>query len=156
MAETVDDLHPLALRGRLDYVALAKTAAKIAVVIVPSIISIVAAVQTYRSGRLDASEKAQATKDKAESGYQVTRHAVEELEHRVLVLETAAKRTETVAHQVVAAKGKPLRKQLPAPAVVVTRARPLPGDLDKAERAVLRTMAGPPPAQAPPSPDAGP
>jgi hypothetical protein len=81
---------------------------------------------------------------------------MEELEHRVLVLEQAASRLQLVEHLASAKKGpKPPRKPPPPVAVVVGRVKALPGNLDAAERAITRVMAVPtpaPPARADASP----
>jgi hypothetical protein len=140
---TIDDITPLALGGRTDYVAMAKMAAKVLAVLVTAILS---AVTAYKTATSDAAAQVQASKNKSEAGYQITKEAMEELQHRVLVLEQAAHRAETDAH-LAAHKGKPIRKPAPPPAVVVTASpKPLPADLDKAERQIYK---GASPAAAP-------
>jgi hypothetical protein len=137
--ETEDDIRPLGAGGRFDPVAVAKLAAKVAAVIVPAILSAVAA---YRSAAGETVTRVQVSKDSAEAGFQVTKHAVEELQVRMLALEQAlAKRA--------AAEAPPRtrRSKPPAPVVLPKPPVPLPNDLDKAKQQVYSTVAAaaPPP-----------
>lgn len=150
MTGTEDDLTPLGAGEKFQPVAFAKAMAKAA----PYIAAVIAAIGSglgggigaYRAAVEKAAERSQAVKNRAESGYQVTRQAVVELQSRVLVLEQAAKRA-----QVVENRAKPAtpaaRRRLPplppAPQVAVNaHPKPLPRDLDRAERQV--TQAQPP------------
>lgn len=127
------------LGGR--YIVLAKVAAKVIAILAAAIVSAVTAI---RAASYDAQEKAQAAKNKAEAGYQVTRAAMEAIEHRVLVLEQAARQAQQPAK-------KGTRKPAPVVPVTVTpRPKPLPGDLDKAEKQVYRGAPSPPPPDAAP------
>lgn len=131
MTDTADDIKPVALGGRTDYVALAKLAGKAIGILGAAIIGLI---PVYRSVTADGEARAQAAKNKAEAGYQVTRQAMEALEHRVLTLEQAAH-----AVQVAPPPRKGARRTPPAlPVAVIAHPRVLPADLDKAERQVYR------------------
>lgn len=84
MAETDDDVRPLALGGHLDPVAVAKVARKVLLILTPAIAALAAAVcGAIYSVAGGAQAKAAYAKNAAEAGYQETRHAVEELQGRV-------------------------------------------------------------------------
>jgi hypothetical protein len=147
--ETEQDLTPLGDGGRFNPVAAAKMAARVLAVIVPALVGAVATYHKATSDAgVDAKVQVQGSKDKAEAGYQVTSHALEALEHRVLVLEQAA------AHQAAQRKPPP-RGPRPAPAPVTPKPLPpLPPNLDQAAKQITRAT---PPAPAPASPiDGGP
>jgi hypothetical protein len=154
MTGTEQDIHPLGDGGRFNPVAAAKMVARVLAVIVPALVASIGAYHKATSDAgVDAKVQTQGTKNKAEAGYQVTSHALEALEHRVLVLEQSA------AHQAAARKPAPAprghRPTLPpAPAPAAAPVRPLPPNLDQAERQIAR--ATPAPASAPASPDGGP
>lgn len=135
MTDTADDIKPLALDGRTDPVAVARQAAKI--------ITIAAAVITglipvYKSLTADSEARSQAAKNRAEAGYQLTKQAMEDLQHRVLTLEQAAHAVQATPPPKKGARRPPP----PVPVAVTIHPKALPADLDKAERQVYRS-AGP-------------
>jgi hypothetical protein len=151
MAQTEDDIRPLALGGKISWVGAAKKIAKVLLVLAPALGG---AVTSYRTAATDTRERVQATKNKSEAGYQVTRQAVEALEQRVLVLEERAHKAE-----VAVAKAKPPRTAhrgigLPAPPAppppspLPQRVKQLPSNLDLAERQVYNGVATPSPPRA--------
>lgn len=128
MTETEDALKLLPPPVQ-PWVRLAKVAPRYIALIVAAVVP---AITAYRSAAGDAQERAQSAKNKAEAGYQVTRAAMEALEHRVLVLEQAA-------HQVQAPLPKRgAHRPPPIPVAVTVHPKALPADLDKAERQVYR------------------
>lgn len=90
-----------------------------------------------------ADNRAKQAKNSSEAGYQVTKPYIENLEHRIAVLETAAKRAQPE-------HGHLLRR--PVPVTPAPRPAPLPRDLNSAEAQVFK---GVPPAPPPRTVDAG-
>lgn len=84
-------------------------------------------------------------KQAAEGGYQVTKPYMESLEHRVSVLEAAAKRAQP-------AHGTARR---PIPVIAPARPKPLPHDLNAAEAQIQKGAPPAAPVQVKPA-DAGP
>jgi hypothetical protein len=121
------------------WVVIARAAAKW---LAAAVLAIVTAVGTYRSATGDAQIRVQATKNKAEAGYQVTRQAYEALEHRVAELEAAARKIAGDAHR---AHGPRHAAPPPAPPAPVKAPRPLPTDLDKAARQIYQGAPAPAP-----------
>jgi hypothetical protein len=133
---------PLVVGGRAQLVNMAKMVVAVLGIVVPSLIWAYGKIQ---DARLEAANKAQAAaevgkqaKQASEAGFQVTKPYIENLEHRVSVLEAAAKRAQPAAHGTI---------RRPVPVVAPARPKPLPLDLNAAEAQVAK--AGPP-AQGPP------
>lgn len=106
---------------------------KLLCVVVPAV---VASLGAYHSASGDTAVKAQEVKDKAESGYQIMRHALEErdaiYEKRISELERRVR--DCQPHPAARRGSRP--RALPAPSPAAAAPKPLPGDLDKAERQV--------------------
>jgi type IV secretory pathway VirB6-like protein len=104
------------------WVVIARAAAKW---LAAAVLAIVTAIGTYRSATGDAQIRVQATKNKAEAGYQVTRQAYEALEQRVAELEAAARRSAGDAHRPHGAPRRPAprRRDLRHPLPSSPRAR---------------------------------
>jgi hypothetical protein len=137
--ETVDDLRPFALGGKISPIAVAKVVAGVLAVIVPALVG---AVSTYRIGAQETQERVQSSKNKSEAGYQVTRQAVEALEKRMLLLEQGLRKVEAPPKPKGARpahRGGPLPPAPPPPVAV----KQLPSNLDLAERQVYRGVAAP-------------
>lgn len=136
----------------MDYAALARKVAKT----IAFVIAVLGpAMSAYHSSQGDGEARAQAAKNKAEAGYQVTRQAMQALEDRVLALEQVARHQQDLS---IAPKRGKAPRRLPAPPgpiiPVTVNARPkaLPADLDKAERQVYRQAPAPPPRSSDASP----
>lgn len=140
--ETDDDLRPFGEDGKFSPVAAVKMTAKIVALLpamVAAFIAVISSIHAYQAASADAKARAQKTKDLSEAGFQVTKHAVEELQARVQVLERAAKRAEDESARQVKARRSPRRSPVvplaPIP-VVVSRAKALPSNLDTAKAVV--------------------
>jgi hypothetical protein len=130
MSGTVETL-PLEVQR---WVRRALVAAKVAGVLASALGASWVAV---RSAADDARARAQIVKDKSEAGYQVTRAAMEDLEHRLAAAELAIHRLE-VASPRPRGPGAPRRPiASPAPSSAPPP-KPLPPDLDQAQRQVYR------------------
>lgn len=135
MNDTVDNISPLGPVGKR-YIAGAKTAAAVIAVLVPVIIG---AVTAYRVATADAQVRVQASKNKAEAGYQVTKEVVQTQEKRIAELEATVRLLVAQQHP-AARRGSRPRPITPSPAPAVA-SRALPADLDKAEKQVYRGAA---------------
>lgn len=157
---TNDDLQPLGTMGRINWVAVARTVAKVSKIILPTIVAAATAigggVAAYRSAARRTQESDQLSRD----GYQPMRHKVDEHDRRLYDLE---KRLDVASKPVPSAPSSHrggARRRAPvvaaAPVIPPAAAPPsppkaLPSTLDKAAEAI-RGVAAPPPARAP---DAG-
>lgn len=145
MNETEQDIHPLGDGGRFNPVAAAKVLARVLAIVVPTLLGAIASYHKATSDAgVDAKVQVQTSKDKAEAGYQVTSHALEALEHRVLVLEQTAAR-QTAARKVVVHGPRPAP---PAALVVPRPVPPLPPNLDQAAKQIAKAPPAPPPGPA--------
>lgn len=142
----MDDLSPLGRTGKR-YVALAKTAAAMVGVVVPVIIG---AITAYRAAAAEAQLRVQATKDKAEAGYQLFLKDAEAKETRIRELEATVRQLAAQQHP-PARRGSRPRPISPPPPPAAPKA--LPTDLDKAQKQIYQGGGG---AAAPAPRDASP
>lgn len=127
---------PLVRDGRFQWSNLpiyAKWIAGALLIIGPAVGSSIGA---YRVNKAETAEKvaaaeakAQQAKNASEAGFQLTKEYVLALEHRISVLELAAKRAQPTGGRV----------RRPVPVATVPRPAPLPADLNKAEAQVYKT-----------------
>lgn len=143
MTDTSDDIRPVALGGRTDWVALARTVAKAT----PFALAALTAIYGFVSDRV------QEAKNKAEAGYQYSDKSVKALEKRMLDLELATSRlVEVVGRAPPPAPTKRSKRLLPAPpptllpVKVTFHPRQNPTSLDQAAAQISRPTA---PAPAP-------
>jgi hypothetical protein len=119
--------------------------ARIAVgLIAGAVVTIGSAVTTYRVAAGDAQARTQQVKDKAESGYQVTKEAVGDHDKRIAALEATVRQLAQQQHPPARRGSKP--RALPPPQPAPRPAKALPSDLDQAQRQVYK---GAPAAPAP-------
>lgn len=137
MGETTDDIRPLGNGGRVDWVTLAKVAAKVIGIVTTAIIAAIVAYQTAIS---DAQIRAQAAKQLAEDGYQVTRPVVDGHDRRIRELEATVRALSAQQHPPARRGSKPRPLPTPAP-VTPTPPKALPKDLDQAQRQILAKPA---------------
>lgn len=149
MTDTSDDIRPVALGGRTDWVALARTVAKAT----PFALAALTAIYGFVSDRV------QEAKNKAEAGYQYSDKSVKALEKRMLDLELATSRlVEVVGRPPPPAPTKKSKRVLlppPPPTLLPVKVtfhpRQNPTSLDQAAAQIAR-----PATPAPPAADASP
>lgn len=145
MSETDDDLRPLGADGRFSPVAATKMVAKMAPYmpgIVASIIGVLGAIHAYQKANEEAKAQDQQTKNKAEAGFQVAKHAIEELQAWRIAHEAEHAAEKAKAAAAVQAR-RPARFRRPPAPIVVTAPRPLPSNLDVAQRQIYPGTAPP-------------
>ena len=143
---TTEENPPLKVGGIVQWAHLLKLAKLLVAAIAVAVRAVLGAMQSYRISKAETAAKvaaAEATarqaKNASEAGFQVTKEYVTGLEHRLSVLELAAKRAQ-----------RPSRR--PIPVVPTPKPKPLPADLNKAEAQVYK---GVPPSVIAPPPDGG-
>jgi hypothetical protein len=137
-------------------VQLTRTGAQVLIIVATALAAVVPlAIGSYHSLAEEARTRAQAAKQFAEDGYQVTREAFQTdradraaLERRVAELELALRASSPDPHRRV--RGAAVRRPVSPPVVPATPPpKALPRDLDQAQRQVQRQISAPP---APPAP----
>lgn len=152
MAETDDDIRPLATGGQLDPVAVARVARKVLLILTPAVAGLVATVWVaIHAVAGDAEARVQKVDRGARAGYKLTVEGTAErdqrmvgLEHRLAAAELAVRRLEVAVRS--GSRGTPRRPMpgpAPAPAPVLPPPKALPPDLDQAQRQVYRGTAVP-------------
>ncbi len=143
-----EEVTPLRVGGIVQWAHVLKAAKVLVAALGVTIPAVLASVQSYKLAKAETAAKmavAEATarqaKNASEAGFQVTKEYVTSLEHRLTVLELAAKRAQ-----------RPSRR--PIPVVATPKPKPLPADLNKAEAQVYK-VAPPAPVVVPLKPDGG-
>lgn len=116
--------------------------ARIAVgLVVGGVVTIGSAITTYRIAADDSRLRTQQVKDKAESGYQVTKEAVGDHDKRIAALEATVRQLSAQQHPPARRGSRPRPITPVAPATPPSKS--LPSDLDKAQKQVYQAVALP-------------
>lgn len=103
-----------------------------------AVVTIGSAITTYRVAADEVKTRTQQVKDKAESGYQVTKEAVGDHDKRIAALEATVRQLSAQQHP-AARRGSRPRPIAPPPPPAATKV--LPPDLDKAQKQVYQGVA---------------